>query len=184
MIESHFIRSLAGYFGMPLLMFVSFALLLFWLCKIFRNTVVTDVPNNHPEGNIVNRPAVPPRPNNMRTLTTVALLFVLCQLSFETLHNKTVGAEENPVCEQNPRKAFKKVMSYIEDCSSDEIHMVLEKFGTSESVLCMKYCANNLSSINAYIILGMGACNVLTLLVVVFIWLRKPRNTNDRRQPS
>ena len=32
---------------------------------------------------------------NLRISQSRALLFVLCQLSFETLHNKTVGAEEN-----------------------------------------------------------------------------------------
>ena len=184
MIESHFIRSLAGYFGIPLIMFVSFALILFWLCKIFQNAVVTDVPNNRRDREIDNRPVIPPRPNHLRTITTVALLFILCQTSQDTAQTKTVCAfQENPICEHNPRKAFKKVLSYIKECSASEVRLIFENTGTTENEFCLKYCPkerNESDLMNVYIFLGIGVGCLLTFTTVILLALRRHRHSSNQ----
>ena len=131
MIESHFIRTLSAYFGMPLIMFVCIVLLLFWFCRLFQNTAITNLPNNQPRPENQNRPALPLRPINLRNVAGLVMALSLCQILAEQPFNPTVDATDSKtLCSSNPKKAFQKVEKYIESCAEQYPERVRGNYGT------------------------------------------------------
>ena len=183
MIESHFIRTIAGYFGIPLLMFVSFVLLLFWLCKLYQNSVVTNVPNHvaHQEGQ---RPPIPPRGFQLRPLINLILLLFLCQILHGPLPPFPADASDEETCDARAaRKAFARIRQTLQGCIHSEEQIDPEIYQNRliiKTAFCSGFCQvkeeclqnEGLNASTPYIWYAAGA-GFLVILAVLGIILRK-----------
>ena len=100
MVGTLLLRTLANHFAFPVLMTVVFVLLLLWLCRIFRNTVVTDIPNNHQH---------PPAAINLRNVAVSIIFLFLIQAA----HTE----ENEPEC--NFKLLLTRLNGIIRRCASD-----------------------------------------------------------------
>ena len=113
MVAVKFVQTLAGYFGFPVLLTVVFTLLIFWLCRVFRNEVVTEIPDPR-------RPPVPPRagvPLHPLNVRNVAALIFLC-LSFQLVMTTPESAMTKPEACDGIRveRAINRVIAELKAC--------------------------------------------------------------------
>ena len=110
MAEVQFLRALAGYFGLPLILIVVFTLLLFWICRYFGNNALV-------QGPVHNAPnAMAPRNVNLRHVAVATTLLLLVP---------TWGL--SPECDSATlRKRFKKLLDGIHACDESATHGLYE----------------------------------------------------------
>ena len=161
--ESRFMKTLAGYYAFPIFLVICFILVTFWLCRLFSNTAITNIPDNL---NNNNNNAVPQQRNqrNLRRMTTFALAFVILHI---------VGGEEK-LC--NLKQKFSRLKTAIRQCNvnTETIHFVDDTFCKSSMSKFVDEKNLCISLTSLYLIIS----GFIGIFVVTWIFLKRFHRNN------
>ena len=163
--ESRFMKTLAGYYAFPIFLVICFILVTFWLCRLFSNAAITNVPDNRNNDNNNNN-AVPQQRNqqNLRRMTTFALAFVLLHI---------VGGEKN-LCNIKQKLSRLKTAMRKCDVNTETIHLMDDMFCGSMSKYADEKICISLTSL--YLIIA----TLIGILIVTLIIFKRFRRNNTQ----
>ena len=181
MTEVRFLKALAGFYGYPIIMIVCFVLLIFWLCRIFNNNALVDLPENNPRPRDA-RPAVPPRQIPLRNLATIALLFIVCHIA----GTRGVSAENSTEksCLVDVRTRIKQLGFTLKRCTKETVTLesITMAVCEAETIIKEKDCYKMADL--APIFTTMGALVAVMVIALILQHRGCAQSDYHRRRPT